>query len=47
MTEAEQDEWAERAAILEYDAGLPRQEAERRATEIIKEKRLNNDPRND
>lgn len=32
------DEWAERAAILEYDAKLPRAEAERRAYEMVRTK---------
>lgn len=31
---AERDAYEERAAILEYDAGLPRAEAERRAAEM-------------
>lgn len=32
-------EWEERAAILEYDAGLPREEAERKAWEMVRGKR--------
>ena len=30
------DAWEERSAIIEYDGGLPRPEAERRAYEIIR-----------
>ena len=30
-------EWMERAAIMEYDGGLPREEAERKALERIKQ----------
>lgn len=34
--DAEQEAYEERAAILEYLAGYPREEAERRAREIIR-----------
>lgn len=39
LTPAEREDYAERAAILEYDAGLPRAEAERRAMEMVMGKR--------
>lgn len=35
MTEAEQIAWEERAAIMEFMGGLPREEAERRAEKIV------------
>lgn len=35
MTESQREAYEERAAILEYDAGLPRKEAERRAREMV------------
>ncbi|SEH05348.1 hypothetical protein [Candidatus Venteria ishoeyi] len=31
-------DWAERAAIMEYDGGLPRLEAEKRAATILKDR---------
>lgn len=37
MTDTEQELFEERAAILEYDAGYIREEAERKAEEMIKE----------
>lgn len=39
LTPAEREEWAERAAILEHDAGLSRAEAERQAMAIVLGKR--------
>ena len=39
LTPAEREDYAERAAILEFDAGLPRAEAERRALAIVLGKR--------
>ena len=33
-TEAQREDYEERAAILEFEAGLSRQEAERRAAEM-------------
>ena len=35
MTEAQREQFEERAAILEFDAGLSRAEAERRAREMM------------
>ncbi len=35
MTEAQREQFEERAAILEFDAGLSRAEAERRAREVM------------
>lgn len=35
MTEAQREAYLERAAIYEYDAGLSRAEAERRAMEDV------------
>lgn len=36
LTDADWKElWEERAAIMEYDGGLPREEAEVRAREIV------------
>ena len=35
MTPDEHEEFEERAAIMEYDGGLPREEAERRARECV------------
>jgi hypothetical protein len=35
MTEAERDAYEERASILEFDAHLPRDEAERQAKAMI------------
>ena len=35
LAEAKADEYEERAAILEYDAGLDRQEAERKAKAMV------------
>jgi hypothetical protein len=39
MTENEQDYYEERAAILEYDAGLSRYEAEHKAMQEVENKR--------
>lgn len=39
LTELERDMYEERAAIYEYDAGLPRREAERKALRDIEKKR--------
>jgi hypothetical protein len=39
MTPDEREAWLERAAIMEIDGGLSKEEAERRAAEIILEKR--------
>ena len=39
LTPAEREAWSERAAILEFEAGLPRAEAERRAMAIVIAKR--------
>jgi len=39
LTPAEREEWSERAAIIEYEAGVPRAEAERRAMAIVLGKR--------
>lgn len=39
LTPAEREAWSERAGILEFDAGLPRAEAERRAFAIVLAKR--------
>ena len=39
LTPAEREAWSERAAILEFEAGLPRAEAEQRALEIVIAKR--------
>lgn len=41
LSESERDEYEERAAIMEYDGGLLRAEAERLALERIFEKRGN------
>ena len=35
MTDIEREEWNERAAILEFDAGYPRAEAERLAKRMM------------
>ncbi len=35
--EAAREELEERAAILEFEAGLPREEAERKAEELVRE----------
>jgi hypothetical protein len=39
LSEAERDDFEERAAIMEYDGGLSREEAERQAMLRILEKR--------
>ena len=39
LTPAEREDYTERAAILEFEAGLPRAEAERRAFAIVLAKR--------
>lgn len=39
LSEAERDEFEERAAIMEYDGELSREEAERLALEIIQRRR--------
>ena len=39
LTPAEREEWSERAAIIEYEAGVPRAEAERQAMAIVLGKR--------
>lgn len=39
LTPAELEDFAERAAIIEYEAGLPRAEAERRAMDLVIGKR--------
>lgn len=39
LTPAELEDFTERAAILEYEAGVPRAEAERRAMEMVVAKR--------
>jgi len=39
LTPAEREEWAERAGIIEYEAGLSRAEAERQAMAIVLGKR--------
>jgi hypothetical protein len=39
MNEDEREYFEERAAILEYEAGFPRQEAERRARQMMRERR--------
>jgi len=36
MTPDEREAFEERAAILEYDAGMTRREAERRAVEMVR-----------
>ena len=41
LSEAEREEYEERAAIMEYDGGLSRAEAERQALERILAKRGN------
>ena len=35
MTEAEREDYEERAGIMEYDGGLSREEAEREAWRIV------------
>lgn len=40
LSEADREEFEERAAILEYDALLPREEAERLAWQAIELKRM-------
>ncbi len=35
ISEAEREHFEERAAIMEYEAGLPREEAEKRALESV------------
>ena len=35
MTEAQRDLWEERSSILEFDAGLSREEAERAALRMV------------
>lgn len=35
MTDAQRELWAERAAVYEYDGGLSREDAERRAREEV------------
>ena len=37
MTEAEREDYEERAAIMEYDGGLSREAAEREAWRIVME----------
>ena len=39
LTPAEREDYEERAGILEYEAGLSRPEAERRALEMVIAKR--------
>jgi len=39
LTPAEREEWSERAAIIEYEAGLSRAEAERQAMACVEQKR--------
>ena len=39
LTENERYEYEERAAIMEYDGVLPREEAERLALEIVRKRR--------
>lgn len=39
LSEAEREEYKERAAIMEYDGGLPRSEAERLALSIVVKRR--------
>lgn len=39
MTDAEREDYEERAAICEFDANLPRVEAERLARELIEKSR--------
>jgi len=41
LSEAEREEYEERAAIMEFDGGLSREEAERQGLERILEKRGN------
>jgi hypothetical protein len=36
LPERQWDEYQERAAIMEFDANLPREEAERRAAELVR-----------
>lgn len=43
LSESERDEFEERAAIMECDAGLSRAEAEKQALEIILERRQHYD----
>ena len=38
MDENTKEAWEERAAILEYDAGMTRKEAEKEATRLMEEK---------
>lgn len=40
MTEAEKEHFEERAAILEFDAGYSREEAEREALRMMAEKMM-------
>lgn len=39
MTTSERDDYEERAAILEFEAGFSRAEAERRAAEMVRQGR--------
>lgn len=39
LSKAEREEYEERAAIMEYDGGLPKAEAERQALEIVRRQR--------
>lgn len=41
LIEAEIDIWEERAAIREYDANMPRKDAERMALKDIERRRVN------
>lgn len=40
MTPDEREAFEERAAILEYDTGMTRKEAERKALEMVKQENL-------
>ena len=44
MTEAEREDYEERAAIMEYDGGLSREAAERAAWQIVMAKRVTTAP---
>jgi hypothetical protein len=39
LSDAEREDFEERAGILEYDAGMPRRVAERRARDLLEARR--------
>ena len=39
LSDAEREDFEERAAILEFDAGMPRPQAERMARQLLEERR--------